>query len=216
MPSGSSGKIFGIGFQKTGTSSLNVALRQLGFKAAGGFRINHPKGVAIPPPVTNAKVLDVALKRTTVGDSFNDNPWPVLFRELDAAFPDAKFILTTRAPDRWIASVVRHFADRPGDMARWIYGVPYPKGNEARYLDVYTAHNDAVRAHFADRPDKLLDIDFERGGAWPELCAFLHRPIPKAAFPHDNKAENRGWKQRVRWRRLKAALFGGRVFGGRR
>lgn len=203
-----SGKIFGIGFQKTGTSSLNEALRLLGYDAVGGFRINHPKGVAIPPPVTNEKVLAVALQRAAQADAFNDNPWPILFRELDEAFPDAKFILTWRTPERWIASVVRHFADRPGDMARWIYGVPYPIGNEARYLEVYAAHNTAVRAHFAARPGKLLEIDFTQGGGWTELCAFLGQPIPTLPFPHDNPAGKRERRQNSPWRRLKAALAG--------
>ena len=202
------GKIFGIGFQKTGTSSLNEALRLLGYDAVGGFRINHPKGVAIPPPVTNAKVLAVALQRATKGDAFNDNPWPILFRELDSVFQDAKFILTLRAPERWLASVVRHFGDNPGDMARWIYGVDQPNGHEARYLEVYTAHNDAVRAHFADRPGKLLEIDFSQGGGWAELCGFLGQPIPALLFPHDNPAGRRERRQNSPWRRLKAALAG--------
>lgn len=203
-----SGKIFGIGFQKTGTSSLNQALRLLGYNAVGGFRINHPKGVTIPSPVTHEKVLAVALERAARADAFNDNPWPILFRELDAACPDAKFILTLRAPDRWIASVVRHFGDNPGEMARWIYGVDQPKGNEARYLEVYAAHNAAVRAHFATRPGKLLEIDFSQGADWAELCAFLGRPIPALPFPHDNPAGKRERRQKSPWRRLKAALTG--------
>jgi len=207
----STAKIFGIGFQKTGTSSLNEALRLLGYRAAGGFRINHPKGVALPPPLTNEKVLPLALARAREADAFNDNPWPPLFRELDAAFPDAKFILTLRDADRWMASVLRHFGDTRSDVAQWIYGVPCPKGHEARYRAVYEAHNDAVRAHFADRPDALLQIDFEQGAGWRELCGFLGVQVPASAFPHDNRAEDRERRQRTPWRRLKAALSGGRV-----
>lgn len=204
-----SGKIFGIGFQKTGTSSLNEALRLLGYRAVGGFRINHPKGVAIAPPVTTEKVLAVALPRAAAADAFNDNPWPLLFRELDLAFPDAKFILTLRDPDRWLASVLRHFGDNPGEMARWIYGVDQPRGNEARYREVYAAHNAAVRAHFSDRPGKLLVADFTQGADWAELCPFLGQPIPAMAFPHDNPAGRRERRQASPWRRLKAALTGG-------
>ena len=204
------GKIFGIGFQKTGTSSLDKALQLLGYRAVGGFRINHPKGVALPPPLTNEKVLPLALARAREADAFSDNPWPPLFRELDAAFPEAKFILTLRDPDRWYASALRHFADTPDDVAQWIYGVPYPKGHEARYRAVYAAHNEAVRAHFAARPEALLEIDFEQGAGWRELCGFLGVQVPAAPFPHDNKAEDRERKQRKPWRRLKAALLGRR------
>ncbi len=203
-----SGKIFGIGFQKTGTSTLDVALRRLGYRALGGFRINHPKGVAIPPPVTTEKVLAVALQRAAEGDAFSDNPWPVLFREMDAAFPDARFILTHRAPERWYASVLRHFADKPSEMARWIYGVPYPMGNEALYLQIYNAHNAAVRAHFAARPGKLLEMDFEQGHGWAELCPFLGHDVPSRPFPYENPAARRERRQFSPWRRLRRALAG--------
>ena len=130
-------KIFGIGFQKTGTSSLNRALALLGFNAAGGIRINHPKGVAIEPPLTKEKILPIALAQAVEADAFSDNPWPLLIRELDTEFPGAKFILTQRDPDRWLASMVRHFGDTPNDVTQWIYGVPFPKGNEVRCLHVY-------------------------------------------------------------------------------
>jgi len=120
-------KIFGIGFQKTGTSSLNRALALLGYNAVGGIRINHPKGIAIPPPLTKEKVLPIALARADEADAFSDNPWPLLYRELDAAFASAKFILTYRDPDRWLASMVRHFGDTPSDVMQWIYGAS-PEG----------------------------------------------------------------------------------------
>jgi hypothetical protein len=196
-------KIFGIGFQKTGTSSLNRALALLGYNAAGGIRINHPKGVAIAPPLTKDKVLPVALARTAEADAFSDNPWPLLFRELDGAFPGAKFILTFRDPDAWLASMVRHFGDRESDVTQWIYGVPHVAGNEARCLQVYAGHNAAVRAHFAGRPNDFLELDFARGDGWLELWSFLGRPVPAKPFPHDNAADDRDRKRSGLWYRVK-------------
>jgi hypothetical protein len=201
-------KIFGIGFQKTGTSSLNRALRILGYNAAGGIRINHPKGVTIEPPLTKGKVLPVALARVGAADAFSDNPWPLLFRELDAAFPGSKFVLTHREPDLWLASMLRHFGDRPSDVMQWIYGVPCPKGHEVRCLHVYMGHNDAVRAHFAGRPDDLLEMDIGGGQGWLELCTFLGRPVPKEAFPHDNSGDERERKHGGLWYRLKERMRG--------
>lgn len=196
-------KIFGIGFQKTGTSSLNRALSMLGYNAAGGIRINHPKGVSIPPPLTKENVLPVALAHAAKADAFSDNPWPLLYRELDAAFPGAKFVLTVRAPDEWLNSMVRHFGDTPNDMMQWIYGAPYPKKNEKRCLQVYAAHNDAVRTYFAARPKDFLELDFARGDGWPELCTFVKVPVPSAPFPHDNAADERERKRSGLWRRVK-------------
>ncbi len=196
-------KIFGIGFQKTGTSSLNRALSILGFNAAGGIRINHPKGVHIDLPLTKEKVLHVALARAEEADAFSDNPWALLYRELDAAFPGAKFILTVRDPDEWLRSMLRHFGDTPSDVTQWIYGVPYPRGHETRCLRVYAGHNDAVRAHFAARPADLLEMDFGRGDSWLELCSFLNLPVPSTEFPHDNTADERERKRAGLWRRVK-------------
>ena len=57
-------------------------------------------------------------------DAFEDNPWPLLYRELDERFPGSKFILTRRPTENWINSQVKDFAttgnaDAPGgSMAR--------------------------------------------------------------------------------------------------
>lgn len=196
-------KIFGIGFQKTGTSSLNRALQILGFNAVGGIRINHPKGVTLPAPLQTADILALALARVKEADAFNDNPWPLLYREMDGAFANAKFILTVREPERWLESLVRHFGDAPNDVMQWIYGVPYPKGHEAEILRVYKAHNDSVRRYFAPRPADFLVIDFEAGEGWEKLCPFLGRAVPSALFPHDNRGDERERKRHGLWRRIK-------------
>ena len=83
-------KVFGIGFHKTGTTSLALALRQLGYSVTG------PNGVNDPNISQNAR----ALVRDLVDqfDAFQDNPWPILFRELDEWYPNSKFVLTLREP----------------------------------------------------------------------------------------------------------------------
>jgi len=44
------------------------------------------------------------------------------------------------------------------------------------WLDAYRAHNAAVRAHFASRPQQLLEFDPTRETSWSRLCAFLGAP----------------------------------------
>lgn len=60
-------------------------------------------------------------------DAFRDNPWPMLYREMDRAYPRSRFILTTRAGS-WIASMVGHFGGRTTPMREWIYGIGAPRG----------------------------------------------------------------------------------------
>ncbi|HUJ48485.1 MAG TPA: sulfotransferase [Rhizomicrobium sp.] len=205
-------KVFGIGFQKTGTSSLDAAFRILGYATDKGVFINEPRkrdSVHIAPPLTNENVLAAVLPIADSREAFSDNPWPLLFREMDTRYPGSKFILTVRDPREWIASVVRHFGDRPSDMTQWIYGVPCPAGHEARCLEVYEKHNAAVRAHFASRPADLLELDLSVKPRWDALCAFLGKPAPDSPFPHENPATERERKQNSVWRRFKQRLRSG-------
>jgi hypothetical protein len=201
-------KVFGVGFQKTGTSSLDDAFRILGYRADKGVFINTPdkRSIHIPPPLTNANVLARVLPLAYNHDAFSDNPWPLLFREMDARFPGSKFILTVRDPQRWLASLERHFGATQSDMLQWIYGVPCVRGHAARCLEVYGAHNEAVRRTFARRPGSLLELDIERSPGWDELCRFLALPVPEVPFPHANQAEERERKQASLWRQIKKRL----------
>jgi len=204
-------KIFGIGFQKTGTSSLDAAFRILGYRTDKGVFINTPdkkSSLPIAPPLTNAKVLEQVLPIVQEREAFSDNPWPLLYRELDARWPNSKFVLTLREPGAWLASLLRHFGSEESDMLEWIYGCRSVHGNEGRCLAVYDAHNAAVRAHFTSRPAALLEIDVENQPRWDELCAFLGKPIPTQRFPRANTAVERERKQSGVWRMLKKAARG--------
>lgn len=180
------GKVFGIGFHKTATTSLRGALRILGYNVTG------PNGVEDPNIAQNLQNL--TRKLADEFDAFQDNPWPLVFEDMDARYPDAKFILTTRNPEKWAASMTRHFATKVTPMREMIYGAGFgaPEGFEAHYIARMTAHNAQVRTHFEDRPGKLLEIDLTASGdTWAPLCAHLGHPVPDAAFPHQNKAETR-------------------------
>ncbi|MBL8583997.1 MAG: hypothetical protein JNL61_17460 [Rhizobiaceae bacterium] len=176
-------KVFGIGFHKTGTSSLADALRMLGYSVTGPNNVRDPE--------IASKALPMALELATQFDAFQDNPWPVLYREMDAAFPGSKFILTERAPEAWIDSAVTHFGDKHTPMREWIYGYGMPLGHEDVYLARFHRHNAEVRAYFADRPGDLLILDITKGGGWQELCSFLGYPVPAAPFPHSNPRSRR-------------------------
>jgi hypothetical protein len=191
-------KVFCIGFHKTGTSSLARALEVL------GYRVTGPNGVDDPDIAEN--VHDLARRLIEEYDAFQDNPWPILFRELDAWCPGSKFVLTVRDPDGWLRSQVRHFGKLETPMRRWIYGPDAggPEGNEEIYRRRYEEHNEAVRKHFADRAQDLLEMDLTKGDGWEVLCPFLGHKTPRLEFPRANQAEDRERKgsrfvKRLRW-----------------
>ncbi len=173
-------KIFCIGYHKTGTTSLDAALRQLGYNVCGA-----ETGLAATLFENN---LDPVWELVEEYDAFHDNPWAVLYKELDEQYPNSKFILTTRKNDAWLNSIVRHFGKTHSEMRRWIYGVGFPKGNEKIYLEKYVKHNADVKSYFEDRKDDLLEVSWEEGNGWKELCRFLEQPIPDLIFPHQNRA----------------------------
>lgn len=183
-------KVFGIGFHKTGTSSLGHALTLLGYRVCAQF------GVLDPDIAQNA--LPMALKLAQEYDAAQDNPWPILYQELDQHFPGSKFILTVRPAERWISSQIRHFGSQTTPMREWIYGAGCPAGNEQIYIARYLRHNAEVQAYFASRPDDLLVMDLAAGDGWPQLCAFLGLPVPEIPFPHQNSADERAKGQVVR------------------
>ena len=180
-------KIIGVGFQKTGTSSLREALKILGYKVGDN-------NYQLLWPILHGNFESV-LRKIKKYDAVEDNPWPLIYKELDSAISNCKFILTIREPESWYKSVERHIGDFRSPMHEWIYGLGkgLPKYHKQNTLDVYNNHNKEILAYFKDRPQDLLVVDFTSGAGWKELCDFLKKPIPDVPFPHANNKK----KERV-------------------
>lgn len=197
-------KIFCIGFQKSGTTSLGEAFSALGYRICG---VSHEL-------LPSLKLKDYTYLQEIVNqhDVCKDNPWPVLYQQLDDFYPASKFILTLRDESAWIKSVVNHFGKTPSAMLEFIYGVPYPLGHEELFLQTFRKHNSDVINYFKNRPADLLVIDLEDGNNWEKICAFLNIPVPAIPFPHVNKGAYSPiakigkyiWKRiRARWRDIR-------------
>lgn len=197
-------KIFCIGFQKTGTSSLRDALRRLGYSVSGVF------GRDLSLEELRDTYVERGLAIVEKFDAVEDMPWPLMFRELDVRFPDSKFILSVRETDAWFRSIDGHFGETHSVLHQLTYGkdAPCPRGHEARYREVYEAHNRAVREYFADRPRDLLVMDLAAGDGWTELGNFLGRAdVPSGPFVHTNStAQRRSLANRVRVRLARLGL----------
>lgn len=172
------GKVFCLGWHKTGTTTLGSALIRLGYKVVGA-RLDTVEDL-------QAGRIENVLDLAKGFDAFQDVPWAALYRELDIAFPGSKFIFVEREEDKWLKSATRHFNDLHIPMHEWLYGTGMLAGNEQQYLKRYRRHNADVKKYFQHRDDFLV-FSLDRGDGWPELCRFLNRPMPRAPFPHENK-----------------------------
>jgi Sulfotransferase domain len=165
-------KVFGIGLARTGTASLNQALRSLGFTAE-----HFPRS------------YDAILKH----DCVTDTSVTVGYKYLDFMFPGSKFILTTRPVEPWLESVRALFqhlgqaaiADRYHHMHYALYRTTV--FDEQRLLTSYNAHLDDALDYFAGRPDQLLVLDVTKGDPYAPLCKFLGVDHPGTAFPLVNE-----------------------------
>lgn len=176
-------KVFCVGFQKTGTTSLQYALSLLGYRVAGVFSVRDLQEFS--------QVRERALELAMRFDAAGDNPWAVLFRDLDARFPGSKFILTMRDPERWYESVCKHFGSSSTKLRQWIYGAASPIGNRAAYVNRLQRHAFEVRSYFAGREADFMEFDVFSGDGWNRLCSFLVKPVPKRDFPELNTASMR-------------------------
>jgi len=151
-------------------------------------------------------------------DAFQDNPWPILYRELDEEFPGSKFVLTVRPTIDWIRSILHIFNEEDTPMREWIYGVGHPKGNEDVYIARYERHNREVREYFKGRGKDLLVMDITASEGWEKLCPFLGKPTPPIRFPSANSKSDREkmhkkelsyvWRTYVKCKRRAKQLIG--------
>lgn len=173
-------KVFGIGFHKTGTSSLAAALRLLGHRVTGPDRVWSISSYE--------EITDVIDSRLQYYDAFQDNPYPMAYKYIDRTVSDCRFILTVRDEKEWIQSIVNHFGGNSSSMREYIYGAGKgdPIGNEELYLEKYKNHNKKVKRYFSDRDDFLV-MNITDGDGWTKICNFLNLPTPHPlSFPHTN------------------------------
>ncbi len=178
-------KVFGIGWAKTGTTTLGKCFQILGY--------NHQtQDLGLVKDIANndlSRIMAIAAKK----DTFEDWPWIILYKELDQAHPNSKFVLTMREPHKWVRSYETMLtnqgeaAESLNEIRRTLYGLPFPNVTETQLIERYERHNREVQDYFRDRPKDLLIVNWENGDGWKELCEFLEKPEPNVPMPHANK-----------------------------
>jgi len=175
-------KVFGIGLNKTGTKTLGQCMNVLGYK-------NKSFDLALLQDFSNGNYQRI-FEISEMFDSFEDWPWPLLYKEFDQRYPDAKFILTTRIDsETWYNSLCLHaIKTGPTEARNIVYGYLMPSQNPNHHMAYYNNYNLEVLQYFSSKPAKLLTVCWENGDGWNQLCSFLDKPIPNISFPHVNKA----------------------------
>lgn len=192
-------KIIGAGVGRTGTYSLKLAIEQLGLG-----RCHHMEEVLYNQPVQVPLWAAAAQGHPDWAAIFKgyDNAvdWPTagFVRQLSAAYPSAKFILTERNPESWVES----FSDTiykalaggvPPPMQAWfdmackvITNTGFPPGLDIAGLRrAFDDHNEMVKASIP--ANRLLVYQVKEG--WGPLCRFLAVPEPMEPFPRTNNRE---------------------------
>lgn len=193
--------LIGVGFGRTGTLSLKVALEQLGLGPCMHMMplLDDPgrAGLLCEAADGDLDSLDAAFEgyRSTV-----DWPGAYFWRELTDRHPSALVLLTVRDPNKWYESVERTIY--PAAMTEGALPPSMAAGRElamrtvwdgtfgGRFADreatikIFQDHHAAVRAEIA--PDRLLEYEVTQG--WGPLCEFLGVPVPATEFPRLNDA----------------------------
>jgi hypothetical protein len=198
-------KVFGIGLSRTGTTSLNAALELLGLDSIHGPYDPQTRRELMSFLATGGNRLRLSVLRHHHG--LTDVPAPVAFEALDAAYSGSRFILTVRDREGWLRSceafwrsvIEPYLLDHAGDpfcvyinaFLGSLYGVP--GFDPERFSRAHDAYQTRVARYFQGREDDLLVLDVFSGQGWPELCAFLDRPVPDAPFPFENRGVTRSY-----------------------
>jgi len=191
-------KIFGIGLSRTATSSLNQALRKLGYDSIHWLNPNT---------------------QTVIGgddfvlfEGFTDITVSYQFEALYDRFPNSRFIYTSRPKESWIRSVSSHYGNSRGINSPKELDLPnvaqrFDGGVAPAELNLYSRHAtwEAAHDHFQDRVHqffaarqetqtaqnnhngRFLELKVTEGEGWEELCPFLGKAVPDRPFPNVNK-----------------------------
>lgn len=206
-------RVIGAGFGRTGTTSLEAALDELGFGPCYSMEdsLQSPEHVEAWDAAARGKPVDWRALLDGYGSTLD---WPAasFYEEIIEAYPEARVILTVRDPEAWyestlntiygvpktvyaspVLSLLRLFASRTQRATRMTEGVIWGGTFCGRFEDreyaigVFERHIEEVKERVP--PDRLLVYSVKQG--WGPLCEFLGVEEPRGKpFPHLNDTES--------------------------
>lgn len=164
----STNKIFIIGLPRTGTTSICVALLNLGYKVA------------------HTAYTERCMEAAQV---IADTPIFCDYQSLAQQYPDAKFIYLTRSLELWLPSIRQLLQRMHKNIIRVDGGFSpilkrcYKKifspfelssfADDEFLIRCYKKHQQEVCTYFKDRPQHLLNINVSHNNAYAHMLEFL-------------------------------------------
>jgi hypothetical protein len=180
-------RVFGIGLNKTGTTSLHEALTILGFRSLhdGGPDVHNAVKRAIDDGAPLLSNLDQRF------DAFSDiGLLSRRFRMLHSQYPGSHFVLTLRPVDAWVDSRRRHVERNLALKAAGEYDGTFLVVDEPKWIREWDEHLQRVHTFFGGRAD-FLEIDLTERPEWGPLCRLLGVGEPLLPFPWVNRDATR-------------------------
>jgi hypothetical protein len=192
--------VIGVGFGRTGTLSLKIALERLGFGPCMHMVevLEDAERAALFQAAAEGD--DAALEKALSGfRSTVDWPGVFFWRELVERHPQAKVVLTVRDGQDWYDSMERTILQVAGQAV----GEMSPARTESMAMAAATVLNGTFGGRLGDRDqavkifeDHIADVRrtvpaerllvFGVTQGWEPLCSFLRRPVPAEPFPRTN------------------------------
>ena len=202
-------KVFCIGQNKTGTTSIESVLEKLDYKMG-----KQAKGEKLLKEWAIRDFKNI-IKLCKTADAFQDIPFSndFTYEILDYVFPKSKFILTIRNnKDEWYESLTRFHSKIVGkdrlptveDLNEFVYRykgflwdsqrIKYGTDEKTVYdyqiyTDQYEMHNNRVKEYFKYRPNDLLVINVAEEGSMRRLYEFLGIKYAGESMPHLNASK---------------------------
>jgi len=219
-------KVIGAGCGRTGTASLKKALEMLGFDPCYHMFEVISRGHEARWEAAFARPDAADWAALTEGfKSAVDFPASLAYRELMAANPEAKVVLSVRDAKSWSASVRDTIWNGYGEELSWVAwpfrrtfqrmtalmrarffgdkdggvasGAVY---DDKRLQECFNSWNAQV---IATVPSERL-LTFQAKDGWGPLCKFLGVPEPAEPFPNVNDTVQFKAMFRARWRQFAA------------
>mgnify|MGYP000029456290 CR=1 FL=1 len=191
-------EVIAAGLGRNATFSMKFALERLGFGPCHHMSEVFADGRRQVPLWIEASRGNPDWDAIFAGyRSAVDWPTATYWRELADHYPDAKIILSTRDPEKWVESTQETILSPEmwsrmegtpfGDMGAKVINALFDGKihDHDTLIRVFKAHEAAVKA--ASPKERLLV--FEAKDGWAPLCAFLGVPAPDAPYPRVNSKE---------------------------
>lgn len=203
-------KVFCIGQNKTGTTTIEVVLKRFGYRLG-----NQVEGELLLEAWHHRDFKHI-LKYCKTANAFQDVPFSLAYtyQHLDLAFPNAKFILTERdSAEQWYQSLTKFHSKKWADgqripsaedlklikyrglghaykFNRYVFSTPETDVyNQTILKEHYLRHNQTIKDYFKTRPEKLLVINVAKPKDYSKLCVFLNQTPQGDDFPWENKTK---------------------------